>query len=304
MPTLQSNIYQDNGVSADVVSSRTFNLLRDLIHSETGITLGDAKRDLLRSRLARRIHQLGLEGFDDYYHYLLTEDRDGVELQQMVNRVTTTKTDFFRENHHFEFLRDHAFRQWRANAAATSKHKLRLWSVACSRGHEPYSIAITLLEHFGPRACWDIKILATDINTDVLKFAQTGVYPIEETECFPRAIRDRYFLKGTGSNARSCQVRDEVSSMVTFRQLNLTTSPWPFEGEFDAMLCRNVLIYFDEAQQRKLVSRLAERLTKTGFLFLGHSEHQTWLSKYVEPLGSTIYGNLNSTANADPRRSS
>lgn len=289
MPTFKATNEDGTANSVESISPRTFDQLRELIRSESGIALSDAKQDLLCSRLGRRVRELGLNSYDEYYHYLLCEDREGVELQQMVNCITTTKTDFFRENHHFEFIRDHGFRHWRSQAAETSNYKLRLWSAACSRGHEPYSIAMTLAEHFGPRACWDIKLLATDINTNVLKFAERGIYSMEEAACLPREVRDRQFMKGTGCYARTCRVRDEVRRMVAFRQLNLMASDWPFHGCFDAILCRNVLIYFDETQQRQLVARLAERLKPGGFLFLGHSEHQTWLTNYVEPLGHTIY---------------
>ena len=289
MPTSELTSDRERELLSEGIAPRTFELLRDLIRFESGITLGDAKRELLCSRLGRRVRELGLRGYDDYYHYLLCEDRDGVELQQMVNCITTTKTDFFRENHHFEFLRDQAFRQWRANAAATANYNLRIWSAACSRGHEPYSVGITLLEHFGPRACWDIKILATDINTDVLNFAVRGIYPIEEVDCLPREVRDRHFMKGTGHYARMCRVRDELQRLIAFRQVNVTAAQFPFQGGFDAIFCRNLMIYFDETQQRQLVARLSERLRPGGYLFLGHSEHQTWLANYVEPLGHTIY---------------
>jgi chemotaxis protein methyltransferase CheR len=289
VPTIKLRHDGESELWTSGVSPRTFDLLRGLIRSESGIALGDAKRELLCSRLARRVRELGLRSYDDYYHYLLCEDRDGIELQQMVNCITTTKTDFFRERHHFEFLRDQAFRHWRAKAAETSNYKLRIWSVACSRGHEPYSVAITLLEHFGPRACWDIKILATDINTDVLDVAERGIYPMEETVCLPREVRDRHFMKGTGQYARTCRVRDELQRMIAFRQVNAAAAVWPFQGCFDAILCRNLMIYFDESQQRKLVAQLTKRLRPGGYLFLGHSEHQTWLANYVESLGHTIY---------------
>ncbi|MBC8352020.1 MAG: protein-glutamate O-methyltransferase CheR [Planctomycetes bacterium] len=276
-------------LSGDAISTRAFEQLRDFIRAESGISLGSAKRDLLCSRLARRIRHLGLRGYDEYYHHLLTVDRDGTELQQMVNCVTTTKTDFFRESHHFDFLRNHAIRQWRANAAATSNFKLRIWSTACSRGHEPYSVAITLMDHFGPRVGWDIKILGTDINTDVLEIAERGIYPIEEIADLPREVRDRHFMKGTGRWVRTVRVRDELRRMVAFRRLNIAASDWPFQGAFNAIFCRNVMIYFDEPQQRQLVAKLSERLESGGNLFLGHSENQSWLTNYVEPLGQTIY---------------
>lgn len=270
------------------ISPKAFDQLRDLIHAETGITLGPSKRELLYSRLDRRVRELGLRGFDDYYHHLLCDDRDGIELQRMINCVTTTKTDFFREKHHFDFLRDQAFRQWRSSGP-TNSYKLRIWSAACSRGHEPYSVAITLLEHFGPRSCWDIKILATDINTDVLAFSERGIYPIEEASCLPKEVRNRHFLKGTGRYNRTCRIRDELRRMIAFRQMNFTTADWPVQGQFDAILCRNVMIYFDEAQQRRLVARLTDHLRPGGYLFLGHSEHQTWITDHVEALGQTIY---------------
>lgn len=271
------------------ISQRAFDQLRQLIQSQSGIYLADSKRELVCSRLARRVRQLEVASYDDYYNFLLCEDSDGVELQKLINCISTTKTDFFREKHHFEFLRAEAFREWRASHTEDSQRKLRLWSAACSKGHEPYSLAMTVLQHFGLLAAWDVRILATDINTDVLQIADEGVYSLDEIAALGTELREKMFLKGTGAFDGKCRVRPEVQRLVTFRPLNLTTPIWPMHGQFDAIFCRNVLIYFDEPTQRKLIARLVQKLTPAGYLFLGHSEHRAWLTKSLDSLGHTIY---------------
>ena len=283
----------DGNGSLERISTRAFEQLRRLVQSQSGIRLPDSKRELVCARLARRVRALQLPNYDDYYHLLLCEDRDGVELQQLINCISTTKTDFFREAHHFDFLRTEAFPSWRLHAVQPASRRLRLWSAACSKGHEPYSLAMALLEHFGLLSAWDVRILATDVNTDVLRTAIAGEYSLDETGNLDERMRERWMLKGTGSAQGSCRVRDEVKRLVTFRPLNLTTPPWPMAGSFDAIFCRNVLIYFDEQTQREVIRSLVRKLSPSGYLFLGHSEHRVSLSEHLESVGRTVYRRRN-----------
>lgn len=269
----------------------TFDEIRSLIYHEAGVSLSDGKRALVCSRLAKRLRSLHLNSHADYVKFLRFDDPNGVERQVMVNCLTTNKTDFFREPHHFAFLRDVVFPEVRERAKRGGPRQLRIWSSACSEGDEPCSIAMTILEHFNPEkglAGWDIKVLATDINTEVLEKGRAGVYPLSRIGVIPQEQRRKYCLRGTGGSAGKCQVRPEVRRLIEYRQLNLLHD-WPFETRFDAIFCRNVLIYFDAETQHRLVPRFADRLRPGGALFLGHSENLTWLSNTFEQCGTTSW---------------
>jgi chemotaxis protein methyltransferase CheR len=289
MDALRNRNAASSEFTLEGISDRAFEQLKKLIQQESGIHLSDGKRELLCSRLGKRLRYLGLASYDEYYHHLLCGDLDGIELQQLINCISTTKTEFFRENHHFEFLRDQVFPEWRSTAARDGDRKIRLWSAACSGGQEPYSLAITLLEHFPLIAAWDIRILATDINTNVLEAAQRGIYPLAETDAIAQDVRDRWFMKGTGRQRGMCRVCADARRFLTFASLNLNATPWPMHGRFDAIFCRNVLIYFDEATRCQLMERFAERLNPAAYLFLGHSENLPATNTGFEHVGHTIY---------------
>jgi chemotaxis protein methyltransferase CheR len=271
------------------LTDREFKTLQAFIYREAGISLSDAKRTLVYSRLAKRLRELNFKSFTQYIEYLTTADRDGRERQQVINCLTTNKTEFFREPHHFDFLRDVVFPHVRQQAMAGGPKQLSIWSSASSSGEEPYSIAISILEHFGDRRGWKIEVLATDINTEVLRTASSGIYPLDRLEGLPTELKQKYFLKGTGSDAGQCRVRPNVRDLVTFRQLNLLAEPLPVPTGFDVIFCRNVIIYFDLPTQQKLLPQFAQRLKPTGHLMLGHSENVPWLSDIFEPLGSTVH---------------
>lgn len=275
--------------SACAISDQEFNRIREMIYQEAGISLGESKRALVCSRLAKRLRRLGLTNHTQYLEYLATEDCSGVERQAMVNCLTTNKTEFFREPHHFDFLREVIFPAAERRAERGQPRRLRIWSAGCSMGHEPYSIAITAREHFAASQGWDVRILASDINTEVIHTAEQGVYPLEQIEPAEDSIRRKYFLRGNGSFEGYCQVRPELRRMITFRQINLMERPWPVQIHFDVIFCRNVIIYFDMATQRLLTTRFADQLTENGYLMLGHSEHPTWLAEYLTARGQTVY---------------
>jgi len=266
-----------------------FQALRRLVYEITGVSLADSKRDMLASRLLRRLRHLGLHTYADYYRYLLENDPDGTERQEFINCVTTNKTDFFRESHHFDFLRDVLLPARREQALRGAPRRLRIWSSACSTGEEPYTLAITLLEHLSPLATWDVRILASDIDTQVLRQAELGIYPENRTSGLSEELLHRYFLRGKGANSGQVRVRPEVRNLVTFRQINLIDPDWPIHTRFDAIFCRNVLIYFDRPTQQKLLDRFADFLVPGGYLFLGHSENIHRLSDRYHHLGGTIH---------------
>lgn len=279
------------------ISAEEFDALRALIHRHAGVALGDAKRQMLCARLARRLRKLGLASYGDYYRHVCQQGPGSEEMQELVNCITTNKTDFFREAHHFEFLRDNVF----PLARQAGRRRLRIWSAGCSTGEEPYTLAVCLAEAFGGERGWDLRVLATDIDTAVLAAAERGVYDEERLDPLPPALKHAYFLRGTGGNAGLVSVRPEVRELVTFRQVNLIADRWPIQERFDLIFCRNVMIYFDRETQHRLLTRFAQHLAPGGYLFLGHSENMHGLGAVFQPLGGTIYHHVGQ-AEAPPRR--
>ncbi|MCS6866897.1 MAG: CheR family methyltransferase [Gemmataceae bacterium] len=262
-----------------------FHAIRDLLYEWTGISLSPAKRNMVCARLAKRLRHHGLHSFREYYQ-LLQDDSLGLqERQQFINCLTTNKTDFFREPHHFDFLRDPII----ATLQTRQVRRLRIWSCACSTGEEPYTLAMILAEHCPRSQGWDTEILASDIDTDVLAKAQQGIYPAERIAPVPEAWRRKYFLRGYGAKQGQVAVKPELRHRVKFRQINLTDDHWPIRTTFDVIFCRNVLIYFDRPTQSRILERFTHYLTPGGYLFLGHSENIHWLAERYRPLGGTVY---------------
>lgn len=277
-------------VEGYALADREFHLLRRLVQEHTGIALGPHKREMLRARLSRRLRALRLPGFPEYCRLLQGPESAAAELPQFVNAVTTNVTGFFREAHHFRHMTEVWLPEVRDRAANDGQRRLRIWSAGCSTGEEPYSIALTLLDHLGaalPR--WDVRILASDIDTDALARAAAGVYPAERAAGVPPSLLPRGFLRGTGDWAGKLRVRPEVQEMVAFRHINLMDEPWPIRTRFDAIFCRNVLIYFDRPSQRRLLDGLFAFLRPDGLLFLGHSESLHGLLTGMKHIRNTIY---------------
>jgi chemotaxis protein methyltransferase CheR len=265
-------------------TDRDFARLRTLVNQHTGIVLSAAKHELVYSRLARRLRPLGLESFAAYCDLL--EAGHSTELGQFVNAITTNLTAFFREDHHFEYLATTLLPTLLREKAHC--RRLRLWSAGCSTGEEPYSLAMVLRETLPATAAWDVKILATDIDSNVLATAGLGVYSAERVSGLSTQRLHRWFKKGQGGQAGAVRVVPALREMIVFRQLNLMHT-WPMQGPFDAIFCRNVMIYFDKATQRQLCERFADLLDQRGHLFVGHSESLFKLTERFEPLGNTIY---------------
>ena len=267
------------------ITDSEFRWLRDLIHAHTGIALSTHKRALLCSRLSKRLRHHRLVRFADYYRLLNEQDADGSELMEMINAITTNKTDFFREPHHFAFLRERLPPSLRARDPA----RLRVWSAGTSTGEEAYSIAMTLRDIGDTAGVSDIRILATDIDTRVLAHAMRGVYTTEQIGHVPPALRQRWFLLGHGAHAGQVRVKPELQELIRFRHLNLMDNPWPMQGPFDVIFCRNVIIYFDRPTQQQLIARFARLLRADGYLVLGHSESIHDSSVGLQHVAPSVY---------------
>lgn len=263
---------------------REFAHIRDLVMSRTGIVINDHKQELIYSRLSKRVRALNLEGFDEYIN-VLDSGNNKDEMVAFINAITTNLTAFFREGHHFDYLRDVALPKIMERNRRS--RKIRIWSAGCSTGEEPYSIAMTLAEKLGFDS-WDWRVLATDIDTDVLAAANSRVYTEERvTGIAPQRLL-RWFRRGGGRNAGLVQVAKELNDRIAFRQLNLI-QPWPIKNQFDVIFCRNVVIYFDLATQKKLFEGFHRQLDSQGTLFIGHSESLHKVTDRFESVGHTIY---------------
>ncbi len=252
-------------------SGDDFRQIAAMMHADAGIFLPDAKATLVYSRLVKRLRILGLSSFRDYC--ALVADQSGVdERQKMLAALTTNVTRFFREPHHFQYLKETMLPP--LLKAAQRGGRVRIWSAGCSRGHEPYSIAMTVLSIMPDANDRDVRILASDIDPNVVQEGRDGLYETSEISSVPPSERARFFTAAEGADSRKMSVTDEVRRLVSFRELNLIGS-WPMRGRFDVIFCRNVVIYFDEATQGRIWSRFAPVLTAGGLLCIGHSERLT-----------------------------
>ncbi len=259
-----------------------FDYLRGIVTETTGIIAPNDKYTMYYSRLARRLRSLGLADFRAYREFLSqNQETESIEL---VNAVTTNLTSFFREKHHFDYVRETLIPEKIHN----NNRQLRIWSAGCSTGEEPYTIAMTLLQAIPDPERWDIKILATDIDSNVLKTGSAGVYDASRVSSLDINLLRRYFKKGSGSNEGKVKISPELIRMIRFRQLNLLHD-WPISEKMDFIFCRNVVIYFDKETKANLVNRFADQLQAQGILFMGHSESLYKTSDRFELLGKTIY---------------
>jgi len=259
-----------------------FNHLCALVDSHTGIQLGDGKEDMLYGRISRRIRKVGVTSFKAYIS-LLEQDEDGVEFGEFINAVTTNLTSFFREAHHFDYLKKTLLPDLMQKNRAS--RRIRIWSAGSSTGEEPYSIAMMVAETM-PQG-WDVKILATDLDTDVLAHGERGVYDDTRVEGLDKAVVKRWFSKSS-SHPGKVRVKPELQELIYFKQLNLLKD-WPMKGPIDIIFCRNVIIYFDMPTKQKLMNRYADLLVDGGHLFLGHSEAMNNMSTRFVLDGKSVY---------------
>ncbi|WP_122094983.1 protein-glutamate O-methyltransferase CheR [Rahnella sp. Larv3_ips] len=256
-----------------------FRRISELIYQRAGIVLADHKREMVYNRLVRRLWLLGLNDFGSYLA-MLESDTSSAEWQAFINALTTNLTAFFREAHHFPILAEHA---------RSRPNNYSVWSTAASTGEEPYSIAMTLSEALGPRMA-NCRIQASDIDTQVLEKATAGVYRQEELRTLSPQQLQKFFLKGTGPHSGLVRARPELTQMVAFQQLNLLANQWQLNGPFDAIFCRNVMIYFDKETQEKILRRFVPLLKPGGLMFAGHSENFSQISREFYLRGQTVYG--------------
>jgi chemotaxis protein methyltransferase CheR len=259
-------------------TSSDFERVRAMIYKKAGIALADSKQEMVYSRLARRLRATGIDSFARYLDDL-ESGRLGEEWESFTNALTTNLTSFFREAHHFPLLAEHVKK---------IHGPVTIWCSAASTGEEPYSIAMTMCEAYGTLSP-PCQIIATDIDTNVLATGERGVYSIDRLDKMDPARAKKFFLRGKGEQAGMVRVRPELSKLITFKQLNLLADQWPISGQFDVIFCRNVMIYFDKATQRKILARFVPLMKPDALLFAGHSENFLYVSESLKLRGKTVY---------------
>jgi len=255
-----------------------FARVRTLIYQHAGISLSEAKKDMVYSRVGRRLRARNQDSFKTYLDYL-EKSHDAAELEAFTNALTTNLTSFFREEHHFPVLESHLKKISRP---------IRIWCSAASTGEEPYSIAMTACKAFGTLSP-PVEIIATDIDTNVLTTASQGIYNDERVGKLSEKQLKDFFQRGVGHHAGKVRVRKELRKLITFHQLNLLDDAWPFSSPFDAIFCRNVMIYFDKPTQANILAGFERYMKKDTLLFAGHSENFLYISKAFQLLGKTVY---------------
>lgn len=270
-----------------------FDYLKTVIYEKTGISLAPHKRIMLQSRLNVRLRQNQIPNFQEYVKKLKSEPIFFQnEILEIINRVTTNKTDFFRENHHFEYLKSTAFPLLEEKYKNNIKKSVRIWCSASSTGEEPYSIAITAFDYFQGKYGWDIKIFASDIDTNVLSHADKGVYKEDRFISINKDIIAKHFVQFNGEEGREFKIKPNIRELISFRKINLLET-YPFTEKMDIVFCRNVIIYFDKPTQRKIFQNIEKVMHEEGILIIGHSETLFGISDNFKFLGHTIYQRKN-----------
>ena len=265
-------------------SDEDFNALRALVKEHTGIHLTDQKRELVYGRISRRLRALDLNNFRDYRGLL--SDANGSEMVEFCNAITTNLTSFFRESHHFDYMREQILAPRIADPRAS--RRLRIWCAGCSSGEEPYSLAMTIRETIPDAGRWDIRVLATDLDSEVLARGERGLYAADRVRDISPTRVARFFRETRHNGNPAYEVTPDLRQLISFKQLNLMT-PFPMKGPLDAIFCRNVVIYFDKDTQRGLFARMSRLQLPGSILFLGHSESMFKVSTDYSLIGKTIY---------------
>ncbi len=270
---MKSQIFGETEFEYDL---KHFKEVQKRFFSLTGITLSDSKDAMVYSRLARRVRKLGMKSFSQYLDVLNSDNEEQIAF---INALTTNLTSFFREAHHFELLKQ---------KLKSSDKPVSIWCAACSTGEEAYSIAITAIEARGDKKP-NVRIIASDIDSDVLAHAKAGIYDINRIEGLPIALKKRFFYKGTGPQSGKVKVLPELSALIEFKKINLIESFWPIEAQQDFIFCRNVMIYFNKDTQKQVISRLINKLNPGGLYFAGHSESFSTMPNGIKSIGRTTY---------------
>lgn len=278
------SVHRDYSQREFPMTEENFEAIQKMAFDYTGIKLTEHKKEMIYGRLARRIRKLGLSSFNDYCDQLGLDD--AVEHNDFINVITTNLTSFYRENHHFDFLKKTVVPDLLKKNKVN--RKIRIWSAGCSSGEEPYTIASVFLKSM-PMQGWDFKILATDLDSDTLQKAKNASYPLDKVKDLEGDKYASLFSKSEKKSADGLQiVKNEVRDLVHFKRLNLMES-WPMKGKFDVIFCRNVVIYFTKDTQKVLFDRYADILNPGGYLFIGHSESLNNVSNRFELIGKTTY---------------
>ncbi len=277
---------QNNTTVQDVtvggMSPATFDRLRRIVYDQCGISLGDNKLALVRARVAKRIRALKLNDYEAYLEYL-TRRGGAEEIQHLVDAISTNVTSFYRESVHFDYLRE-IIRSWMARG----QNHFRFWSAAASTGEEPYTLAIEILEAVGSHSV-NSRILATDINTQVLELCLRGEYTADKVQPVPKALLHRYFTHRKENGSLIYSVNRVLRDMILFRQLNLSTTPYPIKTPLDMIFCRNVMIYFDKQVRARLLGEFHRLLKPGGYLMVGHAESITSMAHGFDCLKPSVY---------------
>lgn len=260
-------------------SDADFEKVRTVIYEKAGINLSDSKKQLVYSRLARRLRALKLPDFTSYLKYLKETEH---EQEEFINALTTNLTAFFRESHHFTILADYA------NTMKNKRRPFRVWCAASSTGEEPYSIAMTLAEVYGSYEP-PVEIVASDIDSNVLREASAGVYNLQRLESVSISQKKQFFQRGTGNNSGKARIVPALRNLIEFQKINLLETTWALQAPFDVIFCRNVMIYFDKPTQLKLLERMVKLLTPEGLYIAGHSESFSQAGHLVKLVGKTTY---------------
>lgn len=273
-----------------LLTESDFSYLRKLAANASGLNITEEKRELVYGRLVKRLRSLGMKNFRQYCDYLKRDDKNSQEeLTNFINAMTTNTTAFFRENHHYEYLKNTLFPELIVKNRDVIKPRLRIWSAGCSEGQEVYSIAMVLKECIPEIESWDVKILATDIDSDILKIAKRGIYSFDSIKDISKQRRKRWFQSGVShNNLGMVKVRDEIKKLVSFRQLNITEQ-WPMQGLFDVVFYRNLAIYFDMDTRINVLDKMANQMMSGSHLFVGHSESLFGLTEMFATVGHTIH---------------
>lgn len=279
--------YQSSGGFS--ISKSEFDLFRELIYRQTGISLADHKRELIVSRLSRRLRTLKLNSFAEYFDYLNDPAAGETEMNQLVNRITTNKTDFYREKHHFDFMTEAVLPELVAEKGAVGQKRIRAWSSASSTGEEPYTIAITLCEFFADKPGWDVKLLATDLDTEVLAHASRGVYAPDRVAPVPKNLLSKYFDRVSDNGQPAFKAKSNLRQLLTFRKFNLMSETFPFKVQLDFIFCRNVMIYFNMEDKVKLLTKFHKVLKPKGYILVGHSESLMMVKHLFRYVKNTVY---------------
>lgn len=265
-----------------VLTDSTFNEIRQIVYDRSGISLGNNKQALVRARIAKRMRKLNIATYDEYMDYVMGETT-GVELEHMLDAISTNTTHFYREEAHFDLMR-HILKDWIKDGL----RRLRIWCAASSTGEEPYTLAIETLESIGQEQV-SAKILATDIAPSVLKTAMGGVYSEERVSSIPKHLRNHYFSRMKINGEYVYKVMPVLRNLLLFRQMNLSVTPYPLKKPVDLIFCRNVMIYFDRTLRARLVDEFRRLIRPGGYLFVGHAESITAYSKGFKCIKPSIY---------------